>query len=121
MDSDGDGVGDNSDAFPNDSTESRDTDGDGYGDNIDVFPTNPSEWFDSDGDGVGDNSDAYPNDASRTSDSNQYPYNPPPGDNDGQNSTEPGDTDEGTIPSVGILATVVAIMFAVIPRRKNEI
>ena len=121
MDSDGDGVGDNSDAFPNDSTESRDTDGDGYGDNIDVFPTNPNEWFDSDGDGVGDNSDAYPNDASRTSDSNQYPYTPPPGDNDGQNSTEPGDTDAGTIPSVGILATVVAILFAVIPKRKNEL
>ena len=120
MDSDGDGVGDNSDAFPNDSTESRDTDGDGYGDNIDVFPTNPSEWFDSDGDGVGDNSDAYPNDASRSSDSTQEGNNPPPGDNDGQNSTESGDTDEETIPSVGIFATVLAILVALIPRRKNE-
>ena len=36
MDSDGDGVGDNSDAFPNDETEQKDSDGDGIGDNADV-------------------------------------------------------------------------------------
>ena len=33
MDSDGDGVGDNADAFPDDSTETLDSDGDGVGDN----------------------------------------------------------------------------------------
>ena len=33
MDSDGDTVGDNADAFPNDATETLDTDGDGVGDN----------------------------------------------------------------------------------------
>jgi len=65
-------------------------------------------------------SHAYPNDASRTSDSDQYPYIPPPGSSDDQNSTEPGDSDIETIPSVGILATVVAILVAVIPRRKSE-
>ena len=32
---DGDGVGDNADAFPNDATETQDTDGDGVGDNSD--------------------------------------------------------------------------------------
>ena len=37
-DSDGDGVTDALDAFPNDSTETADTDGDGVGDNGDVFP-----------------------------------------------------------------------------------
>lgn len=37
-----------------------------------------------------------------------------------QNSTEPGDSDIESIPSVGILATVVAILVAVIPRRKSE-
>ena len=37
-DSDGDGVGDNSDAFPNDATETQDTDGDGVGDNSDWAP-----------------------------------------------------------------------------------
>ena len=34
-DSDGDGVGDNADVFPNDANESADSDGDGIGDNAD--------------------------------------------------------------------------------------
>ena len=59
-DSDGDGVGDNSDAFPDDPTETEDRDNDGYGDNRDAFPDDDSEWLDSDDDGVGDNSDPYP-------------------------------------------------------------
>ncbi len=48
MDSDGDGVGDNSD---------DDIDGDGITNDKDDFPLNSSEWADSDGDGTGDNSD----------------------------------------------------------------
>ena len=56
-DSDGDGYGDNSDDFPNNSKEWRDSDRDGYGDNSDEFPRNSKEWKDSDGDGIGDNSD----------------------------------------------------------------
>ena len=56
-DSDGDGVGDNSDAFPNDPNETTDTDGDGVGNNADAFPFDSSESADTDGDGVGDNSD----------------------------------------------------------------
>jgi poly(3-hydroxybutyrate) depolymerase len=67
-DSDGDGVGDNSDVFPNDPSESEDTDGDGVGDNSDVFPNDPSESEDKDGDGVGDNSDVFPNDPSESED-----------------------------------------------------
>ena len=59
-DTDGDGVGDNSDAFPLDPGEWSDTDGDGVGDNSDVFFENPYEWEDTDGDGVGDNSDLFP-------------------------------------------------------------
>ncbi|XOV90693.1 MAG: S8 family serine peptidase [Pseudomonadota bacterium] len=39
-DSDGDGVPDSEDAFPNDASESRDTDGDGVGDNADAQPNN---------------------------------------------------------------------------------
>jgi hypothetical protein len=54
-DSDGDGVGDNSDAFPVDPRESVDSDGDGYGDNEDKFPTDPTQHIDKDGDGFGDN------------------------------------------------------------------
>lgn len=41
-----------------------DTDGDGIADDFDAFPGDPSESLDSDGDGVGDNSDVYPNDPS---------------------------------------------------------
>ncbi|MFO8051151.1 MAG: carboxypeptidase-like regulatory domain-containing protein [Thermoplasmatota archaeon] len=56
-DSDGDGVPDSGDAFPEDPTEWKDSDGDGVGDNSDAFPFDPDEWLDTDGDGVGDNED----------------------------------------------------------------
>ena len=39
IDSDGDGVPDESDAFPSDPNETTDTDGDGVGDNADAFPS----------------------------------------------------------------------------------
>ncbi|MDG1694546.1 MAG: CotH kinase family protein [Porticoccaceae bacterium] len=68
VDSDGDGVLDDDDAFPDDSSESVDTDGDGIGDNEDVFPNNSNETTDTDGDGVGDNSDVFPDDASESVD-----------------------------------------------------
>ncbi|WP_185962562.1 polysaccharide lyase 6 family protein [Thalassomonas sp. M1454] len=68
LDSDGDGVADTADAFPNDATETLDTDSDGVGDNADAFPNDASETLDTDGDGVGDNADAFPNDATETLD-----------------------------------------------------
>ncbi|MGH1439869.1 MAG: S8 family serine peptidase [Cellvibrionaceae bacterium] len=71
VDSDGDGVPDSEDVFPNDPTESADSDGDGVGDNADAFPEDASETIDSDGDGVGDNSDAFPNDGSEVADSDR--------------------------------------------------
>jgi uncharacterized repeat protein (TIGR03806 family) len=70
-DTDKDGVGDNSDAFPNDASETLDSDEDGVGDNTDVFPNDASETIDSDEDGVGDNADAFPNDASETLDTDE--------------------------------------------------
>ena len=45
---------------PNDPSETIDTDGDGVGNNADAFPGDPSETVDSDGDGYGDNADAFP-------------------------------------------------------------
>ncbi len=57
LDTDGDGVADNLDAFPTDATESIDSDGDGVGDNSDAFALDASESLDSDGDGIGDNRD----------------------------------------------------------------
>ncbi|GAB3032745.1 thrombospondin type 3 repeat-containing protein [Bowmanella dokdonensis] len=68
FDTDGDGVGDHSDAFPNDPNEWLDADNDGVGDNSDIFPNDPNEWEDSDGDGVGDNGDAFPEDPAETND-----------------------------------------------------
>ena len=41
MDSDSDGVGDNGDAFPNDSSETKDSDGDGVGDNAQADQEEP--------------------------------------------------------------------------------
>ncbi len=70
-DSDGDGVPDDEDTFPNDPSEWLDTDKDGIGNNADLdddndgvadssdaFPLDASEWKDTDGDGIGDNADA---------------------------------------------------------------
>ena len=68
VDSDGDGVGDNSDAFPQDVNETHDDDGDGVGNNSDAFPQDGNETNDDDGDGVGDNSDAFPQDENETMD-----------------------------------------------------
>ena len=44
-----------------------DSDGDGVSDDTDAFPNDPTEWADTDGDGVGDNADAFPNDPTRSS------------------------------------------------------
>jgi len=77
-DSDGDGVPDSEDAFPNDENETADSDGDGTGDNADAFPNDENETADSDGDGTGDNADAFPNDANETHDDD--------GDGTGNNS-----------------------------------
>ena len=56
-DTDGDGVADNEDAFPNNASEWKDSDDDTYGNNIDAFPQDPEEWEDADGDGTGNNAD----------------------------------------------------------------
>jgi YVTN family beta-propeller protein len=45
LDTDGDGVPDATDAFPNDPTEWADSDGDGHGDNSDAFPNDPTKWL----------------------------------------------------------------------------
>ncbi|MGY8745574.1 MAG: hypothetical protein ACKVG2_03385 [Candidatus Poseidoniales archaeon] len=60
VDSDGDGVNDDEDAFPDDPDETHDDDGDGVGNNTDEFPQDPDEQFDNDGDGVGNNADDFP-------------------------------------------------------------
>lgn len=84
LDTDGDGVTDQLDAFPLEFTQSVDADGDGYGDNpngylADVFPNEPSQHADTDGDGYGDNpsgfeGDAFPNNPDQWQDSDSDGY-----------------------------------------------
>ena len=92
IDSDNDGFGDNSDIFPNNANEWNDTDSDGFGDNSDEFINDSLEWKDTDGDGVGDNSDAFPYDSDESIDNDSDGY----GDNSDmfpQNKTEWKDSD----------------------------
>ncbi len=87
VDTDRDGIGDNSDQFPLDASECCDRDGDGFGDNSDRFPNDSAEWLDSDSDGTGDNSDAFPFNSSEQRDSD--------GDGVGDNGDEfPNDSRE---------------------------
>ena len=67
-DIDGDGVANEEDDFPKDSTETQDSDQDGVGDVRDAFDDDPKEFEDTDGDGVGDNADAFPDDSAETQD-----------------------------------------------------
>jgi hypothetical protein len=60
VDSDGDGVPDYQDEFPNDPNCQDDSDGDGVCDSEDAFPDDPSKTADSDGDGVADVNDQCP-------------------------------------------------------------
>jgi len=84
VDTDGDGVVDSDDPFPNDSTQQVDSDGDGYGDNqlgnnSDKWPADPTQWVDSDGDGRGDNpegtnGDLFPNNSDQYADADGDGY-----------------------------------------------
>ena len=98
-DCDGDGVANDEDFSPGNSSETIDSDSDGVGDGSDLFPNDPSESSDSDGDGLGDNSDldddndgipdaedAFPRDAGEQIDT----------DNDGVgNNTDSDDDGDG--------------------------
>lgn len=75
IDSDGDGVSDAGDLFPDNFSEAYDTDQDGFGDNLDDCPNIQGNssldlfgCFDSDGDLVSDYNDAFPFDENETLD-----------------------------------------------------
>ena len=104
IDSDGDGVTDEEDAFPNYANETTDSDGDGTGDNSDAFPNDANETTDSDGDGVGDNSDSHPND-------------PALWEEDESSTEEESESDP--VPSIGFIGTLaaIAVSFVAVIRR----
>ena len=91
IDSDGDGVLDNKDAFPLDATEQVDTDGDDIGNNadtdddgdevldtVDAFPLDATESVDTDGDDIGNNADTDDDDDGVLDGDDPYPLNAPP-------------------------------------------
>ena len=112
-DTDGDGVSDDNDAFPDDPDETIDTDGDGTGDNADTdddddgtndvsddFPTDPNETTDTDGDGIGNNADTDDDDDGIADEEDDTPL----GDNNPTPTPTPAPT---TGPcGVGIINTV---------------
>ena len=107
-DRDGDGVINEADFFPDDSSETTDTDSDGVGDNSDAFPDDASETTDTDSDGIGDNSDAFPDDASEFEDPDgdglgsnleqQIGTNPNSEDTDGDSLNDGAEVTMGTDP-----------------------
>lgn len=87
IDTDGDGVEDIKDQYPNNPTEWKDSDNDGYGDNIDKFPQDDTQWLDTDEDGYGDNlngnsPDQFPTDPTQWNDTDRDGYGDNPWGND---------------------------------------
>jgi hypothetical protein len=102
-DSDGDGIPDIKDAFPNNSSESFDTDGDGTSDNIDQFPTDSTESNDFDVDLIGNNADLDDDNDGVADSEDECPYNPEGTedmDADGLCGSEDADTDGDGVPNI---------------------
>ena len=112
IDSDGDGFGDDLDAFPEDASEILDSDGDGIGNNADAdddgdgvadtfdyFPLDASESLDSDSDGIGNNAD-MDDDDDGLSDAEEATYgtNPLSADSDGDDYSDSDEIDSGADP-----------------------
>jgi hypothetical protein len=112
IDSDGDGFGDDLDAFPLDSAEQIDSDGDGTGNNADTdddndgvndssdtFPLNATETIDTDSDGIGNNTDTDDDDDG-LSDSQEATFgtNPIVTDTDGDDYSDNEEVDYETDP-----------------------
>lgn len=108
-DSDGDGVKNVDDAFPQNPVETDDTDGDGIGNNadqdddgdgvaddVDLFPLDPSESIDSDGDGIGNNADTDDDNDGAPDTDDSFPFDSEESldtDNDGIGNNADADDD----------------------------
>ena len=77
-----------------------DSDGDGVEDEIDLFPDDPYEWEDFDSDGVGDNMDPDDDNDGVNDTADAYPNNPGESvDNDGDGTGDNADLDDDTCPT----------------------
>ena len=122
LDSDGDGIPDEADAFPFDGSEWLDTDSDGVGDNSDYAPYDPTVWED-----VDDTSSEceeweywYPDLIDTSQPGNGCPHYE--GSNTGDGTGDGGeDDDEESIPGFEVWLLLLAMMFAVSLRRKLNV
>ena len=80
-----------------------DSDGDGVADAEDVFPENPSEWLDSDDDGIGDNAD-LDDDNDGIPDDWELLYGLDPFDSSDANQDANGDGDDRCSNEAGVLS-----------------
>lgn len=96
-DTDGDGVSNDDDAFPDDPDEFADSDDDGVGNNGDAFPDNPDETTDTDDNGIGDNADPDDDGDGVTDEEDAFPQDPDrtdPDDNGGDGDANNGEDDD---------------------------
>jgi uncharacterized repeat protein (TIGR02543 family) len=107
-DDDNDGTPDETDAFPLDPAETTDTDGDGIGNNADpdddndgtpdttdAFPLNPAETTDTDLDGIGNNADPDDDNDGTPDETDAFPLNPAETtDTDGDGTGNNADDDD---------------------------
>ncbi|MGB1437898.1 MAG: hypothetical protein ACPG7Q_07100 [Candidatus Poseidoniaceae archaeon] len=126
LDSDGDGIPDEADAFPFDGSEWLDTDSDGVGDNSDYAPYDPTVWEDVDDTSSECEEWEYWNpDLIDTSlPGNGCPHyegsNTGDGTGDG-NGDEDDDDDDESIPGFEVWLLILALLFAVSFRRKLNV
>jgi len=138
-DSDGDGVSNGDDQFPLDSTENSDTDNDGVGNNADLdddgdgmndtddaFPLDSNETTDTDNDGIGNNGDADDDGdgIDDTTDNCPFVSNSDQGDEDNDGIGTACDSAENIpkegMPSLGLLATTMAVLVAGLYIRRRD-
>ena len=114
VDSDGDGISDQEDDFPEDPEEWLDTDNDGIGNNADLdddndtvpddqdaFPLDPNESVDTDNDGIGNNADLDDDNDNVSDEQDAFPLDPNESvdtDNDGIGNNADLDDDNDAVP-----------------------
>ena len=122
LDSDGDGIPDEDDAFPFDDSEWLDTDADGVGDNSDFAPYDPTVWEDVDDTFSACEEWEYWNadliDTSQPGNGCPYYGESNTGDGTGDGGDDDGDE---SIPGFEAWLLILALLFAVSFRRKLNV